>query len=445
MQPTLRRAVLFALVATLSLAAPLLGRLAPAPFGPVAVATPFLAAAAAAYAVTEDRAVFEPLARPADLQSGRLFSLVSFSLAAAGLALAVAFGLPVRVFVAAALVVGYGHLGFVAARGYTTSVLARIGGFVLAGALAALAGGSLVEEAGTAYALAVPDAAYAFLVASGALAAGILRSVFKPRDDPLVLVSVALFCWLLADIAVFVAWVPLAVALAVTLLVGYISWALDAASVSGMLTGVLFGLLTVVLGGYGWFAALVAFFGGGALATKFRYDEKLDRGVAEESGGARTSGNVLGNSAAALAALLGFAAAARLPLSPYVFAFAFAGSVATALADTLSSEVGGVFDNVRLITTLERVPPGTDGGVTWQGELAGLAGATLVALIVGAAPSVPIALVEAPAVVAAGFVGMTVDSLLGALVEGGRIGNQTVNFLATLSGGVAGGLLALLL
>ena len=29
---------------------------------------------------------------------------------------------------------------------------------------------------------------------------------------------------------------------------------------------------------------------------------------------------------------------------------------------------------------------------------------------------------------------MTVDSLLGALIEGDRIGNQAVNFLATLSG-----------
>jgi uncharacterized membrane protein len=31
---------------------------------------------------------------------------------------------------------------------------------------------------------------------------------------------------------------------------------------------------------------------------------------------------------------------------------------------------------------------------------------------------------------------MTVDSLLGALIEGDRIGNQTVNFLATLGGAV---------
>jgi len=35
-----------------------------------------------------------------------------------------------------------------------------------------------------------------------------------------------------------------------------------------------------------------------------------------------------------------------------------------------------------------------------------------------------------------GFVGMTVDSLLGATLEGGRLGNQWVNFLATLSGGL---------
>ncbi|MXR41941.1 hypothetical protein GRX01_11410, partial [Halobaculum sp. WSA2] len=34
-------------------------------------------------------------------------------------------------------------------------------------------------------------------------------------------------------------------------------------------------------------------------------------------------------------------------------------------------------------------------------------------------------------------VGMTVDSLLGATVEGDRIGNQAVNTLATLSGALA--------
>jgi uncharacterized protein (TIGR00297 family) len=113
------------------------------------------------------------------------------------------------------------------------------------------------------------------------------------------------------------------------------------------------------------------------------------------------------------------------------------------MSDTLSSEIGGVFDEPRLITTLERVEPGTDGGVTWQGELAGAFGATIVALIavalfdaVGPLGGVVVAL--------AGVGGMTVDSLLGATVEGDQVGNQSVNFLATLSGAVLGAGLALL-
>jgi uncharacterized protein (TIGR00297 family) len=212
-----------------------------------------------------------------------------------------------------------------------------------------------------------------------------------------------------------------------------------------MLTGVFLGLLTIVLGDYGWFAMLITFFGVGGLSTKFRYDEKLSRGVAQENEGARGSGNVLANSLAALAAVLAAAASpAYLPVPPTVFLFAFAGAVAAALADTLSSEIGGLFDNPRLITTLRRVDPGTDGAVTWQGELAGLTGAAVIAgIAVLAFPTV--GALGGAVVVAAGFVGMTVDSVVGATLEGGRLDNEAVNFVATLSAAVAGGLLAVAL
>jgi uncharacterized membrane protein len=40
---------------------------------------------------------------------------------------------------------------------------------------------------------------------------------------------------------------------------------------------------------------------------------------------------------------------------------------------------------------------------------------------------------------------MTVDSILGATLEGGRVGNQTVNFFGTLAGAVVSAALALLL
>jgi uncharacterized membrane protein len=45
-------------------------------------------------------------------------------------------------------------------------------------------------------------------------------------------------------------------------------------------------------------------------------------------------------------------------------------------------------------------------------------------------------------IVAAGVAGMTVDSLLGATVEGRLFGNQGVNLLATLAAAVAGAALA---
>jgi uncharacterized protein (TIGR00297 family) len=129
-------------------------------------------------------------------------------------------------------------------------------------------------------------------------------------------------------------------------------------------------------------------------------------------------------------------------LSEAAFFFAFAGAVSTALADTLSSEIGGLYDNPRLITTLTVVEPGTDGAVTWQGELIGLVGASIIAaLAYVASPSITV--IPAVAIVAAGAVGMTVDSLLGALIEGRYVGNQGVNFLATLSAAIFGGAIAI--
>ncbi|NIC00008.1 DUF92 domain-containing protein [Halobacterium sp. R2-5] len=433
---SLRRAAAFALVASLALVAPLLGRAAAAPFVLVA----------AAAAVVPDGRLFEVFSTARDRREGRLWTLVGFALAAAAIGLLVPlFDVPVGVFVASVLVVGYGDLGRRLVLAVRESRALSMVGFVVLGALAAFAGQAVAAS------LTGQPANYpywVFIGASGGLAAGILRSVFVGRDDPVVLVTVALLLWLFAVLAPFegvapaTAWERVVVALAVTAAFGYVSHALDATSVAGMLTGVLLGLLAVVLGGYGWFVVLIAFFAVGSLTTKFRYDQKLERGVAEENEGARGTGNVLGNSAAALVALLLYAAHAHVPLSDLAYQFAYAGAVATALADTLSSEVGGLFDTPRLVTTFERVDPGTDGAVTWQGELAGLAGAALIAALCVAVFG--FGAVGAALVVAAGFVGMTADSVAGALIEGGVVGNQGVNFLATLSGGIAGGALALL-
>jgi uncharacterized protein (TIGR00297 family) len=430
----LRRAGAFAAVGSLALAAPTLGR---------AAAAPFVAVAVFAAVGVSDGPLFDLFARPGDYEDRRLNGLAGFALAATVLALLATVPrtrMPLPVFVASVLLLAYGNLGkeFVATASDDPFVGAA--GFVV-GATLAGAGGwvAAVLAVGATPALALAG----FLGLSGALVAGVLRSVLFERDDPLVMLSAGLSVWLLALLAPDVGAAPLLLGVGLTLLVGGASYALDLASVTGMLTGVLLVLLTVVLGGFGWFAVLVAFFGVGGVATKVGYERKRDRGVAEDNEGARGSGNVLGNAAVALVAVLGFAAAGRLPVPALFFTFAFAGSLATALADTLSSEVGGLFDGPRLITTLEPVPPGTDGGVTWQGELAGGAGAAVVGAI--AAALLPFGPAGAAVVVAGGLAGMTVDSLLGATLEGSLVGNELVNLLATFAGALASVALAVAL
>ncbi|WP_435124699.1 DUF92 domain-containing protein [Halobaculum sp. D14] len=448
----LRRAGGFAAVSTLAVAAPALGSAAAVPFAVVAVLAAF---------VVDDGRLFELFARPGDFEDGRLNGLAGFALAATGLGILTAIGgpntppLPTTVYAAAVVTLAYGNLGREFVRQYTADEFATTAGFVAAGFVAGTAAQAATAFVADAFAVAaVPE--YAFLAVVGGLAAALLRSMLFTRDDPLVMVSVGFLLWLLSALTPTAAASVVAAGLAVAVALGWLSYALDAASVPGMLTGVLLCVLTVVLGDYGWFATLLTFFGVGALSTKFRYEQKERRGVAEENEGARGSGNVLGNAAVALFAVVAYAAAVRFVPSvdvagvgvPTLLAYAFAGSVAVALADTLSSEIGGLFDEPRLVTTLERVEPGTDGAVTWQGEVAGVLGALLVAVVAVLFMPVDASVGAVAVVVAAGVVGMTVDSVLGATVEGDTVGNQAVNFSATLSGALAGivfGLLASLL
>ncbi|WP_255148782.1 DUF92 domain-containing protein [Halorarius halobius] len=463
MNGNLGRAGLFAVVGALALVVPALGGRPTPRTAAVLSAVPFaVVAGLGLFVVDRDSRAFELFASPGDYEEGRLFSLAGFALAAAGLAiLASRFGLPSYVYVGTVFVLTGGNLAAelskrVSADTFVTTSAFAVGGF-LAGlfgeGLALLAGATggglrlydhVVSATGLGANVAWPTvlAALAFLAAAGAIAAALLRSMLLQRDDPLVMVSVALLLWLFVGLDVAVPPQRLLVGLLVTVLLGYLAYSLGTASVPGMLTGVLLALLAVVLGGYGWFALLLTFFGVGGLSSKFRYEEKRERGIAEDNEGARGSGNVLANSAAALAAVLAFAASDTVGVAPELARFAFAGAVATALADTLSSEFGGLFDDPRLVTTFERVEPGTDGAVTWQGELAGLVGAGVIAGI--AAVFFDLGPLPTLAIVGGGFVGMTVDSVLGATVEGGMLGNQAVNLLATLGGAVGCTLFALL-
>jgi uncharacterized protein (TIGR00297 family) len=120
-------------------------------------------------------------------------------------------------------------------------------------------------------------------------------------------------------------------------------------------------------------------------------------------------------------------------------------ALAEAAADTVSSEIGQILGaRPRMITTLHRVDPGTDGAVSLVGTLAGVASAAIVAAVgtwaLGGGRTM-FALSWG-----GGVFGLFFDSLLGATLERrGWLNNDMVNFLSTGSAAVfALGVLAVL-
>jgi len=92
-----------------------------------------------------------------------------------------------------------------------------------------------------------------------------------------------------------------------------------------------------------------------------------------------------------------------------------AGALAAVNSDTWSTELGVLAKRwPRMITNGTRVEPGTSGGVTLEGTLAALGGAMTIGLIALAGIK---EIQLGVAVTVAGFLGSSVDSLLGASVQ----------------------------
>ena len=173
-----------------------------------------------------------------------------------------------------------------------------------------------------------------------------------------------------------------------------------------------------------------------SMATRFGRARKERLGIAEKR---------QGRAASQVAANLGMAALVMDPsiqsalvdthwLGGRRFDAVFAlglSALAEAAADTLSSEIGQVMGGTpRMITTLRRVEPGTDGGMTFAGTAAGIAAAGLVS----GAGSLALHGGGAMFLVgwAGGIFGLLFDSLLGATLERARwLNNDAVNFLST--------------
>jgi len=197
-------------------------------------------------------------------------------------------------------------------------------------------------------------------------------------------------------------------------------------------TGVLAGWLVFAGGGYTGLGMLAAFFILGTVATSWG---KRQKGSSVQS--TRTAGQVFANGG--VAALAG-AAAVVFPVYHSVFELAMAASLASATADTLSSELGMVYGR-RYYNILTWRPDqrGLDGVVSLEGTLIGVAGSAFIALLY----AIPHGWHgQAWIIILAGTAGNLTDSLLGALLERkGLMGNDMVNFLNTLAAAIIAGLI----
>jgi uncharacterized protein (TIGR00297 family) len=271
------------------------------------------------------------------------------------------------------------------------------------------------------------------LLLIGVVVAVLLKSVLGERNDVLMVegLGVAMTMYLFQDLNYQVPARILVTAIIVAFTFAYFAYRFRLADVSGLFSAALVGIILIVFADVRWFIVMLAFFVIGSAATRYRYDLKAAAGIAESHGGVRGYVNVFANG------LVGVAAAVLSGLSGGSLAALalFLGSVATAAADTMGGEIGMTSGEPVLITTLEPVPKGTNGGVTLVGEAASLAASALIALTayflhLGTAPLLL-------AVTLAGFAGANVDSIVGALLENrGIIGNAGTNLLATLSGGL---------
>ena len=181
---------------------------------------------------------------------------------------------------------------------------------------------------------------------------------------------------------------------------------------------------------FGWLGlvGIAAFFTLGTAISVWKRKDKQRLGLAEANAGRRSFPNVLANAGVPFfLSVISF----FLPVESKNYEVMMMASLAAALSDTVSSELGNIYGSRFInILNLKRGVRGEDGMISLEGSLSGLVAAFTMGLVYlvfdGELASVLI-------ITVAGFVGNLSDSLLGATLQRrGFLNNHTVNFFNTL-------------
>ncbi len=220
---------------------------------------------------------------------------------------------------------------------------------------------------------------------------------------------------------------------------------------------------TIVAGwtlGLFYVVAMLYFLTLSAVVTKLGMRYKLSIMQYQKTRGVK---NVLANGVGPLLFVILIFFVANSAWGDLAFIAGFIASVAAVSADKFSSEIGVLDGTPVSILTFKKVRKGVSGGITLLGLCAGLVGAFLIALVLGALylgllppiyncpvngcgniPNIVVFSLIA-AVTIAGFIGTIIDSILGHWEEKGFGNKYTTNFVCSVFGGIFGVLIYFLL
>ena len=189
----------------------------------------------------------------------------------------------------------------------------------------------------------------------------------------------------------------------------------------GIIAAAALGFVVGGLGHWTWLLVLLGFLLASHKATKWRFEEKMPRGMSESEDGHRSYGNVIANGGLpGLVAIFAF-----ITEDWYHGMWMFGAAVAVAASDTFASEIGCLDDNVRMITTLKPCEAGLNGGFSPSGQKAAFVGSSMIAVLTFAAwmvannggDSIQIGFTKTVFVAVIGWLGCQMDSVLGAVFE----------------------------
>ncbi len=196
----------------------------------------------------------------------------------------------------------------------------------------------------------------------------------------------------------------------------------------GALTAALLGVFLYLGAGYYGISMATVLFLLASTATAWKTGVKEALGTAEKNKGQRTAGQVFANvGTAGLLGLLCF----FYPIKVELFRLMMAASLASAAADTISSEMGTVYGKrFYNILSLKQDQKGLDGVVSLEGTLFGLAASIIIAAVYVLSFGWK---TDFWWIILAGIIGNLTDSVLGATLERKHyLGNNAVNFLNTV-------------